>query len=158
MYNIGHYSVLDTELYCAKHWFVFCFYILLFGHWHMVSNFQTRSKMSAMVCNCSRAVWKYIWHLDRCDIIDNSDSSDSKEEKTCWQNLATVCVSKRHNLGFIGPWVCAVSAPVLGVWVEVMVDGGRCGVGGIRVCQDPGYWNHELLQPWLQQSHAINCI
>ena len=30
-----------------------------------------------MACNCSRAVWIYIWHPYRCDISDNSDSSDS---------------------------------------------------------------------------------
>ena len=28
-----------------------------------------------MVCNWGRAVWKYIRHLDSCDISDNSDSS-----------------------------------------------------------------------------------
>ena len=31
-----------------------------------------------MVCNFSRAVWKYIRHLDSCDIKDSSDSSNSK--------------------------------------------------------------------------------
>ena len=35
--------------------------------------------MSAMVCDCSRAVFKYIWHLDSCGITDNSDISDSSE-------------------------------------------------------------------------------
>ena len=47
------------------------------------------------------------------DIIDSSDSSDSKQEQTCLQDFASVCISDRHNLGFGGPWVCAVSALVL---------------------------------------------
>ena len=51
-----------------------------------------------MVCNSSRAVWKYIWHLDTFDIIDNSDSIDSRQEQTCLQNLATVCISNRAAL------------------------------------------------------------
>ena len=32
-----------------------------------------------MVCNCSRAVWKNIWHLYSCDISEDIDSSDSNE-------------------------------------------------------------------------------
>ena len=42
-----------------------------------------------MACNSSRAVGKYIWHLDSCDISDNSDisgssdQSDSIQEQTC---------------------------------------------------------------------------
>ena len=68
--------------------------------------------MTAVVCNCSRAVWKYMWHLDSCDINDNSDysdSSDSRQEWTCLQDFATVCIINGHNLGFGGLWVCAVS-------------------------------------------------
>ena len=52
-----------------------------------------------MVCNCSRAVWKYIWHQDSCEIIDNSDisdSSDSRQEQACKQDFEIVCISKRH--------------------------------------------------------------
>ena len=43
------------------------------------SNKQARTNMSAMVCNSSRAEWKYIRHLDSCDISDNSDSSESSD-------------------------------------------------------------------------------
>ena len=64
-----------------------------------------------MVCNCSRAVWKYRRHLDSCDISyksDGSDSSASRQEQTCLQ----VCISNRHYLGFSGPLGCAVLAIV----------------------------------------------
>ena len=38
------------------------------------SNELTRTNMSALACNCSRALWKYIYHLDSCDIGYSSDS------------------------------------------------------------------------------------
>ena len=34
-------------------------------------NEQTKTNMTAMVCYCSRAVWKYIEPLDSCKINDN---------------------------------------------------------------------------------------
>ena len=71
--------------------------------------------MSAMVCNCRRAVWKYIIHLDSFDISANSDSSgssDSRKEQTSLQYFANICISNGNGLGFSGPWVCAVSALV----------------------------------------------
>ena len=89
--------------------------------WEGVSNRiseHKRTNIFAMIFNCSRAVLKYIWHLDSYDISDNRDSSessnssDSREEQTCLQDFATVCISKRHYLVFGGPSVCAVSALV----------------------------------------------
>ena len=51
-----------------------------------------------MVCNCSKTVWKYIGHLDSCDMSDNSDSNDSSDsinsrqkKKTFLEDSATVC-------------------------------------------------------------------
>ena len=38
---------------------------------------QKRKDMSAMICNCSKAVCSYIRHLESFDINDSSDSSDS---------------------------------------------------------------------------------
>ena len=46
--------------------------------------------------------------LDSCDISDSSDSSDGRQEQTCLQDFATVCINNSKNLGFVGPWVCAV--------------------------------------------------
>ena len=51
---------------------------------------QTRTYRSAKVFNCNTTVRKYIWHIDSCDICD---SSDSIEEKTYIQDLATFCIS-----------------------------------------------------------------
>ena len=47
-----------------------------------------------MVCNSSRAEWKYIRHLDSCDISDNIDSSDSRQEQTFLQDMATVALNQ----------------------------------------------------------------
>ena len=69
-----------------------------------------------MFCNYSRAVWKYIRHLDSCDISGNRDSSGSRQEQTCLQDFATVFISNRHYLGFGGLCVCAVSALVYMMW------------------------------------------
>ena len=66
--------------------------------WHLTE--MTRTKTSAMFCNYSRAVWKYIRHLDSCDISGNRDSSGSRQEQTCLQDFATVCISNRQYLGF----------------------------------------------------------
>ena len=55
--------------------------------------------MSAIFCNCNRAVWKYKRHLDSCDISDNSDSSNSsdssdiRQEQTSLHVLTTVYIS-----------------------------------------------------------------
>ena len=81
-------------------------------HW---SSNWTKTNMSAMGCNCNRAVFGYIRYLDSCDISDNSDnsdSSDSRQEQTCLHDFARVGISKRKYLGFGGPWVCAVLALV----------------------------------------------
>ena len=56
-----------------------------------------------MFCNYSRAVWKYIRHLDRCDISGNRDSSGSRQEQIYLQDFATVCISNRQYLGFGRP-------------------------------------------------------
>ena len=58
-------------------------------------NEKTRTNMFTMVHNFNRALWKYIRHLDSCDITDNSDSSDSRQKQTCLQDFETVCISKR---------------------------------------------------------------
>ena len=65
-----------------------------------------------MVCNCSKAVWKFILNLDNCDISDNVAIvvvviADRK--KTWMQYFTTYCISNGHDLEFGGPWVCVVS-------------------------------------------------
>ena len=38
-------------------------------------------------------------NIDSCDISDNSDSnnsSDSRQEQTCFQDFVIVCISNRH--------------------------------------------------------------
>ena len=62
-------------------------------------------------------VWKYIRHLGSCDIIDNSESSnssdninESRQEHTCIHDFETVCFRNRQYLEFGGPLVCAISA------------------------------------------------
>ena len=68
----------------------------------IVSNLHSRTNMSAMIFNCSSAVYKDIGHLDICDISDNSgssvsrDSSDSRQENTYLPDFATICSSNRH--------------------------------------------------------------
>ena len=62
-----------------------------------------------MVCNYSRAVWKYIRHLDISDNYDSSGSSNSAQKQTYMQDFATVCISRQY-FGFGGPQVYAVSA------------------------------------------------
>ena len=68
-----------------------------------------------MVCNCSRAYWKYTGHIGRCDISDNigsreSDSNDSSENSDSKrkQNSSSVCIVNRQYLELGGPWFCAV--------------------------------------------------
>ena len=58
--------------------------------------------MAAIVCNCSRAVWKYRRYLNSCDISDNTDSGDSGQEQTCLQEFATIVISNGHYLGLGG--------------------------------------------------------
>ena len=58
---------------------------------------------------------------DNSDSIDSSDNSDSKQEQTCLQDFASVCISNRHNLGFGGPWVCVVLALVLTYTLALLV-------------------------------------
>ena len=82
--------------------------------------------------NCSRAVWKYIRHLDSCDISDNSDSSDSTQEQTCLQDFAT---GNRHYYEFSWPWACAV-----------------CSCFSFMVTKSAGHWynSHNSLGPKLK--------
>ena len=68
--------------------------------------------MSSMVCNSSKAVIKFIRHLDSCDISDKSDSRDSRQGQTCMKHFSTDCISNEHNFGFRLPWVCAILALV----------------------------------------------
>ena len=70
-----------------------------------------RVQCSAMICNCSRAVWKYIRYLDNCDISDNSYSSDSRQEKNMPARIYLFfIISNMHYLGFGRSWVCAMLA------------------------------------------------
>ena len=63
--------------------------------WKLVkSNKQARTNMSALVCNGSRAEWKYFRHLNSCGISDNCDSSDSRQEQTCLQGMGTVSLNQ----------------------------------------------------------------
>ena len=39
-----------------------------------------------MVCNYIRAIWKYIGHLDSCELSEDSDSSE--QEHICRQDFA----------------------------------------------------------------------
>ena len=55
---------------------------------------ETRTDMTARICNCSRTVGKYIRHLDSCDISDTSDNSHSRLEQTCLQVAQAGKVSK----------------------------------------------------------------
>ena len=56
-----------------------------------------------------------IRHLDSCDIIDNSDTSNSRQEQTILQDSATVLISNRYYLGFGGhgsvEYLCACLNP-----------------------------------------------
>ena len=56
---------------------------------------KTRTNMSKIVFNCN-----------------SIKSSDIRQEQTCCQDIATVCISNSQYLGFGGPWVSAVSALV----------------------------------------------
>ena len=65
-------------------------------------NDQTRTITFAMVCNCSRTLWKNIRHLDGWDISVksvSSDSNDSRREQTCLQDLLSDCISNMNYLG-----------------------------------------------------------
>ena len=55
---------------------------------------ETRTNM---VSNCSRVVLKYKQPLDRCDISDNIDSSDSGQEQILCKTLQKFGLAK----GFI---------------------------------------------------------
>ena len=52
---------------------------------------------------------------------------DTRQEQTCCQNIATVCISNSQYLGFGGPWVSAVLVVVCKV-VE-LVGGGSVIIG-----------------------------
>ena len=57
---------------------------------------QTRTNMPARVCNCN-----------------TNEGSDNRQEQTCCQDIATVCINNSQCLGLGGPWLSAVSALVL---------------------------------------------
>ena len=57
---------------------------------------KKRTDMSALVCNCFKAVMMYIRHLDSCDVITSGDKSQTNDIKnrsdrkqTCPQDFGT---------------------------------------------------------------------
>ena len=59
---------------------------------------QTKTNMNAMVCNCIKAVKKYKIHRDTCDISENSDSNDRRQEQTWLQVFASYLVEAEINM------------------------------------------------------------
>ena len=67
------------------------------GHW-LMSTWTDKNQHSVMVCNCSRAVWNNIFHLDSRDISNNSVPespyfciSDGQEEGKHWLGKELFC-------------------------------------------------------------------
>ena len=111
--NCQHWDYLGVFSFLIE-WVCFTMALTLVGQWswrHQLRMWLTDwsshwTNISAMVCNCSKAVFKYTWQLYSCDIIDKSDSSegsDSRQDQTCLQDIATVCISSRHYSEFNGP-------------------------------------------------------
>ena len=61
----------------------------------LIISWTEENKHVCKVCNCK-----------------SNESSDSRQEQTSCQDIATVCIRKSKYLGFGGPWVSAVLALV----------------------------------------------
>ena len=67
--------------------------------------------MSALACNCTRAAFKYIWTVVTFVTTVTVGTVVTVNKNNMFE-FEGASISNSQNLGFNGPWICAVLALV----------------------------------------------